>query len=137
MRFLKYLQEEFMASVPSFSEPCNIYVDPSYKELTVGIKGDHVRFFVLDDKLYVWDAELATHHQIASKIKATSKALMGGLGKKLQGRIYYDPQDWANELFFKEDEPKNKIIGILKKNKNYFYNYEDMVNYYLSMKPVK
>jgi hypothetical protein len=128
MRFTSYLKETYVMRFHASGGNCEVFSDPSYKELMT--ESDHVRFFYINNTFYTWDANKSTHYEVCGELGVNySDLIFGGIGKKFQGRILYTTDDWAGELFFPKKH-RDKVFAALKKCKHWFYNYDDIVDHF-------
>ncbi len=135
MKFIDYLQEEYVARIKGSGGSCEVFSWPTAKELQ---SIEYVRFLYIRNALYAFDANHATHFEVIhlKNIGANytySDMTLWGIGRVKAGKIYVDVSgvnmDWGSEMHF-SSYYKEDVEPALKKCKNYFYNWQEIYNYY-------
>jgi hypothetical protein len=135
MRFKQHLCEEYVARIKGSGGSCEVFSWPIAKEIQ---DIEYIRFLYIRNTLYAFDANRATHFEVVhlKNIGANytySDMIIWGIGTVKGGKIYVNisgsGSDWGNEMHFSQYY-KEDVEPALKKCKNYFYNWQEIHDYY-------
>lgn len=128
MRLKKYLQEKYAFSKQIHGNYVEVFVNPSHAEISRLInnsKFKEVRFSAWDhtEKVYIWDANLAIHHQIEGEIEgrdAWSEVdyLLSG-NAKLKGNKLVATRSDQLQHYVDNPETNYLLAGVLDRNWNW------------------
>jgi len=122
MRFLKYINEEFLGYLEGYNRSVELFINPDRKEMQEATSnGNSARFIGFNKDLYLWDSYGLLHADVAQEIKIGHKYKEYGFfgeAKYSRGKLTILWIDFSNHF------PKQDLVKFQR-----YYN-EQLEPYY-------